>query len=213
MATKDLDFGNVIKMVYDPPTESLKVLADISIGSISVDLDAATDSVRLGDGIVLSTFTTIGPKNALDVNIAGGSLSLSIDAATDSISIGDGTDLLNINSDGSINVQEPGLVVNTYNAISSVASGVLTTLASFTATTDSRLRQVTVSGNNIATYEVLVNGNVVSKKRTYFGENLNETFEFEKGLSFSSGQQVLVRVIHNRPTVGNFEANIIVIED
>lgn len=93
MSTKDLDFGNVIKMVYDPPTESLKVLATISIGSVSVDLDAATDSVRLGDGVLLNTLTNVGGKNALDVNIAGGSLAIIIDHADDSIRLGDGTTL------------------------------------------------------------------------------------------------------------------------
>lgn len=93
MSTKDLDFGNVIKMVYDPPTESLKVLATITIGSITVDLDAANDSVRLGDGVLLNTLTNVGGKNAIDVNIAGGFLDITIDQADDSIRLGDGTTL------------------------------------------------------------------------------------------------------------------------
>lgn len=93
MATKDLDFGNVIKMVYDPPTESLKVLATITIGSITVDLDASNDSVRLGDGVLLNTLTNVGGKNAIDVNIAGGFLDITIDQADDSIRLGDGTTL------------------------------------------------------------------------------------------------------------------------
>lgn len=112
MATKDLDFGNVIKQVYDPPTESLKVLATISIGSISVDLDAATDSVRLGDGTVLNTITTIGAKNAIDVNIAGGSLDLAISHTDDSIRLGDGTVLFSGTTVGLKN----GLDVNLINA-------------------------------------------------------------------------------------------------
>lgn len=116
MATKDLDFGNVIKQVYDPPTESLKVLATITIGSISVDLDAATDSVRLGDGTVLSTFTTIGPKNALDVNIAAGNLAISIDQADDSIRLGDGTTLFTGTTVG----PKTGLDVNLLNTSLSV---------------------------------------------------------------------------------------------
>ena len=91
MSTKDLDFGNVIKMVYDPPTESLKVLATISIGSVSVDLDAATDSIRLGDGTLLNTLTNVGGKNALDVNIAGGNLSIIMSHTEDSVRLGDGT--------------------------------------------------------------------------------------------------------------------------
>jgi hypothetical protein len=122
MATKDLDFGNVIKQVYDPPTESLKVLATISIGSITVDLDAATDSVRLGDGTVLSTFTTFGPKNALDVNIAGGNLALDISHTDDSIRLGDGTTLFT----GSTVGLKTGLDVNLINSSLSVTGSFLT---------------------------------------------------------------------------------------
>lgn len=108
MATKDLDFGNVIKMVYDPPTESLKVLATITIGSITVDLDAANDSVRLGDGVLLNTLTNVGGKNAIDVNIAGGFLDITIDQADDSIRLGDGTTLFT----GSTVGPKTGLDVN-----------------------------------------------------------------------------------------------------
>jgi hypothetical protein len=111
MATKDLDFGNVIKQVYDPVTESLKVLATISIGSITVDLDASTDSVRLGDGTLLNTLTNVGGKNAIDVNIAGGSFAIDIDAATGdnimAVGTTDGTTsgtkkVIKVNTDGTV---------------------------------------------------------------------------------------------------------------
>jgi hypothetical protein len=107
---------------------------------------------------------------------------------------------------------EPGVLTNAYNETLSVASGVLTNIASFTATQNTKLKQVDVSGENVATYEVLVNGNVVSKKRTYFGGLLDQSFYFDKGINFSIGQQVVVRVIHNRPTTANFNANLILIE-
>jgi hypothetical protein len=107
---------------------------------------------------------------------------------------------------------EAGTVTNIYNEVLAVASGVLTTITSFTASQTTRLKQVDVSGENVASYEVLVNGNIVSKKRTYFGGMLNDTFFFDKGINFTSGQQVLVRVIHNRPTTSNFNANLIIIE-
>ncbi len=109
-------------------------------------------------------------------------------------------------------IVESGTLSNTYNEVINVASGVLTTIASFTATQNTRLKQVDVSGENVAQYEVLVNGNIVSKKRTYFGSYLDTSFYFDKGINFTSGQIVLVRVLHNRPTVGNFNANILVIE-
>jgi len=107
---------------------------------------------------------------------------------------------------------ELGTITNTYNEVLSIASGVLTTIASFTASQTTRLKQVDVSGENVAIYEVLVNGNIVSKKRTYFGTSLDHSFFFDKGITFLTGQQVLVRVIHNRPTTANFNANLILLE-
>lgn len=107
---------------------------------------------------------------------------------------------------------EAGTTTNIYNEVLSIASGVLTTIASFTATQTTKLRQVDVSGENIATFTVLVNGNVVSKKRTYFGGQLDNTFSFDNGIVFATGQQVLVQVIHNRPTTANFNANILLLE-
>jgi len=119
MATKDLDFGNVIKMVYDPPTESLKVLATITIGSITVDLDASNDSVRLGDGVLLNTLTNVGGKNAIDVNIAGGTLVFTIDQADDSIRLGDGTVLFTGTTVG----LKTGLDINLINTSLPLAAG------------------------------------------------------------------------------------------
>lgn len=122
MATKDLDFGNVIKMVYDPPTESLKVLATITIGSITVDLDAANDSVRLGDGVLLNTLTNVGGKNALDVNIAGGNLAISIDHTDDSIRLGNGVDYLTSSTVG----PKIGLDINLINTSLPLATNAAT---------------------------------------------------------------------------------------
>ena len=122
MATKDLDFGNVIKMVYDPPTESLKVLATITIGSITVDLDAANDSVRLGDGVLLNTLTNVGGKNAIDVNIAGGTLVFTIDQADDSIRLGDGTTLFTGTTVG----LKTGLDINVINSVLPLPTGAST---------------------------------------------------------------------------------------
>lgn len=107
---------------------------------------------------------------------------------------------------------ESGTTRNIYGEVLSVPSNSLTNIVTFTATQTSRLKQVDVSGENIAVYEVLVNGTSVSKKRTALGSQLDCNFFFDKGITFTSGQQIVVRVIHNRPTTGNFNANIIVLE-
>lgn len=170
MSTKDLDFGNVIKMVYDPPTESLKVLATISIGSIEVDLDAATDSVRLGDGTLLSTLTNVGGRNALDVNIAGGSLSILMDHSEDSVRLGNGTDYFTSSTVG----LKIGLDVNLINS-SLAVTGPLTDTelrASPVAVTDANVEAVlntintllstgTIKVDDDETQTLLVAGNTI----------------------------------------------------
>lgn len=95
----DLSQENILRDVHDPVNQNLRVNADITIGSVTVDdiiirdatngsnklkvnsdgtIDAnvivsqTSDSIRLGDGTSLVTSTTIGPKQGLDVNVAGG---------------------------------------------------------------------------------------------------------------------------------------------
>lgn len=57
--------------------------------------------IRAADGTLI-TKTTVGGKDALDVNVVS-AIDISLSHTTDSIAIGDGTDLLAINADGSIN--------------------------------------------------------------------------------------------------------------
>lgn len=140
-----------------------------------------------------------------------GPIDVNISASNDSIKISDGTDTLAINSDGSINVALTGggLTSATYNEVTGVASGVLTTVASFTAVASTKVRRIMAAGTNIAAYEVVVDGNVRAKSYTNFGGPLDVVFDFEDGLSLSIGNQVLVRVLHQRPDVGNFNASIV----
>lgn len=203
---KGYDAFQVLRSVFDVDLNCLRVCivdGTSSGGSgIEVVIDHTEDSIRLGDGTYFFTSSIDGGKVALDVSLLNNEFILT-----------DGTDTLEINTDGSINVKDNGSAKNTYNEVSSVASGILTNITTFTAIQNSRLKQVDVSGENIATYEVLLNGNIVSKKRTYFGTSLDTVFTFDRGLAFISGEQVTVRVIHNRPGTANFNANIIVIEE
>jgi hypothetical protein len=203
---KGYDAFQVLRSVFDVDMNCLRVCivdgANPGSSGVIVTISHLDDSIRLGDGTNFFTSTSGGGKVALDVSLL-----------SNEVIITDGVDNLEINSDGSINVKDSGIAKNTYNEVLSVPSGSLTNITTFTAIQDSRLKQIDVSGENIATYEVLVNGNIVSKKRTYFGTSLDHTFFFDKGINFTAGQQVLVRVIHNRPTTANFNANIIVIEE
>jgi hypothetical protein len=65
-----------------------------------------------------------------------------------------------------------------------------------------------VSGTNIATYTILVNGITKVKLRTYFGGSLNEMVSFDVGMRIDIGDTITVKVIHERPMVGDFNATL-----
>lgn len=96
-----------------------------------------------------------------------------------------------------------------YNNISSLTSGVLTTILTYTVPVGKTLaiEKVEVSGCNVADYTVDIDGTNKGKRRTYFG-NFNADFEY-KGFQVATGLVIRVRVIHSRPTVGDFDATLI----
>lgn len=143
--------------------------------------------------------------------------------------ISDGVDALLVNPDGSLNVKitantappdpsvssytvESGTVATAYNEVSSVPSGTLTTIVSYTCTGPTRIKFAEVTGTNIAEYTVLVNGIVKNKKRTYYG-NLDNSFQFAKGLGISSGDVISLQVTHNQTDLGDFSGFILVMQD
>jgi hypothetical protein len=146
------------------------------------------------------------------------------DGLPDAIQIGDGTNRLHINADGSINVDIGGsaaiyTIKIPYNEVNSVASGVSTTVITYTVpgtATSAFLQRVQVSGENIARYDLLINSSIVATKRTYFGGDLNATFEFQSfnnnGVPLAVGNTVVVKVLHTRPSLASFEATIQVAE-
>lgn len=185
-----------------------------SVGSVDVDLDYTDDSVAIGDPNTNTTLK-INPNGSIDANVE-------VDAADgDNIAISDGTDTLAVNPDGSINVNitssNPGTLKTVYNEVTSVATSVLTTVQTYTAPVGftTYLQKIEVSGTNIAQYTIEINAVVQDKKRTYFGDTLNEKFVFTEtgtGLKINVGDVVTVKVIHLRPMVGDFNSRIQVIE-
>jgi len=113
-----IDNSSAIK-IQDTAGDELGINADGSIDvnilggvNVEVDLDHADDSVRLGDGTTLTTVTSNGGKDGLDVNLINTSIAVTatdldirdLSASQDNVAISDGTDTLAINADGSINV-------------------------------------------------------------------------------------------------------------
>lgn len=106
---------------------------------------------------------------------------------------------------------------NTFNEVTSVASGVTTTVATYTvpAGKSGVLERIWVSGENIAFYEIYVNATRIDAGRTYFGGALNIEFPFmsmSSGVALAAGDVVSIKVTHTRPMLANFEGRIQVIE-
>ena len=140
--------------------------------------------------------------------------------STVEIASGDGSgDKLKVNGDGSINViveTGSGQItknVSKFNAISSVASGVSTTIVTYIvpALKTAILERVDVSGTNYATFFIKVNAVEQARRRTWYG-NFNEVVNFtsptSEGYALVASDVVTIVVLHTRPFLGDFEARI-----
>lgn len=201
-----LDANQVLKQAYNESDNRLRVDAAVS---------ATISDVKISDpdGDTLE----INPDGSLNVAVTG-PMAVEIDAADgDNIAISDGTHTLNVNPDGSINTQISGNInvkpdgsqFQIYNEVISVASGVLTTVVSHTiAGVNKLLNEVYFSGSNVAEYSLLINSSVMMKGRTYFGGSLNEYFTLNQPKKLNIGDVVELKVIHQRPTVGDFNGTL-----
>lgn len=106
-------------------------------------------------------------------------------------------------------------IYSNFNQVTSVASGVLTTILSYTVPVGltSYMGFIEATGTNIAQFQVSINSTVNAIQRTYFGGELNTSFNYnfgsQNGYVLNAGDTVLVQVIHTRPNVGDFEARLI----
>lgn len=156
---------------------------------------------------------------AITANIA--TTEVIISDTNDSIKIGNGSgNYLDINADGSIDVNIVSTtarnVNNTYNEISSLASGTETTIVSYTAPIGKTtyLTRIEAAGTNISAYRIFKNGTAIAKQYTYFGGELNVIFDFGSetedypGLKLIAGDIVDVKTLHGRPSSGDFNSRI-----
>ena len=105
-------------------------------------------------------------------------------------------------------IKADGSQTQTYSEITSVGSSTLTPILTYVAATKRLMKQVNVSGTNIATYTVLVNATTKAKVRTYFGGSLNEVVSFDVGVRIDIGDTVTIKVIHERSMTGDFNATL-----
>lgn len=98
--------------------------------------------------------------------------------------------------------------VNYFDETTSVSTSVLTSIISLTVSDEFLLlSRIEFGGSNKAEYQLILNSSVVGRKRTYY-TYLNESFECGD-LKLLTGETLEVKVIHERPYVGDFEARII----
>lgn len=144
------------------------------------------------------------------------SLTVDLDAEEDGVHVADKTsgNPLKVNSNGSINVEfSTSPIKSNYNEVTNVAAGVTQAIVNKLLNRNIKLQKIEFSGTNIAEYELVIDGNTEDKKRTYFGTSLNGKFDFNGGLNLTTGQSIQVYVVHNRPSVGNFNSRIQFVEE
>lgn len=173
--------------------------------------------------IIQRSFDSDNDRLRVDAEVTAviGEVEIDISADADSILVygqDENSDIQPIKTDvdGHLQVEvvEDGTLLFNYNEISAVVSGSETTIISYTVPSGktSKLSEVSGSGENIAEYNLKVNGDVKQKLRTYFGGSLNTIFNFTVSPTFSAGDIILLSVLHNRPSSADFNGTIKVLE-
>lgn len=109
----------------------------------------------------------------------------------------------------------PQQITAQYNQVTNVAASILTTLFTYTVPPlfTFNIIRAEIGGSNIALYNILVNGVTIGTRRTWYGEGLNEIFDFsavpQTGVLLNSGDILTITVEHFQPYNGDFEATVI----
>lgn len=99
---------------------------------------------------------------------------------------------------------------NVFGEVSAVASGATVSVVTHTVPVGKTflLELVEFSGENIADYELFVDGVKQAKKRTYFSGALSGEFFFG-ALTVTSGKVIDLKVENFRPSSADFEGRIL----
>lgn len=101
-----------------------------------------------------------------------------------------------------------------FGQVSGVTSGVTVDVASVLVPQDEDwyLQRVAFSGDNSATYELQVDSVILDRVHVWFGANLSGQMDFtgfpSYGKLVTRGSLIVVKVVHSRPYVGQFNARI-----
>lgn len=115
-------------------------------------------------------------------------------------------------------LQPNGIVQSIFSEIMSVATGSSATILSYTVPSgqDNYLLGVEVSGTNVATYDILIDGTAFARTRTYFSGPFMGQIHVGSSLidayKLVTGQVITILVTNFRPDPGDFEARLSYIE-
>jgi hypothetical protein len=99
--------------------------------------------------------------------------------------------------------------INVFNSVASIPSGSETLLLTYTvaAAQELALSTISFSGENIALFNLYKNSVLISTYRTFFG-NLNGLMDMQ-GLMFVATDIIELKVLQNRNSTANYEANLL----
>jgi hypothetical protein len=207
MSNSPLSPGNIAKSVYNSTNES------INVSLVGTGSPTMPNVVILSDGVGYMTSTVLGPKRGLDVNIIN-DLEINISHTEDSVRLGDGVDYITSTTVGAkkaldVSVQPLGTLKSKFFEILGVSANTETQINSYTAPLlgITRLTKVVVSGTNMSTYLLYIN-DVLEDKSYTSAVDFNYTFSFGEGLELAPSDVVSIKVIHNRPSNGDYNARI-----
>lgn len=98
-----------------------------------------------------------------------------------------------------------------FNQVLAVAAGGVATILTYTVPASQTLyiNDMTFGGQNIATYQIMVDAVVLMVRRTWFsgGLSVSQSFGVPQGLAIQSGSVLTISVNNFRPTSSDFEAS------
>lgn len=194
----------------------------VASGSTSNVIVLTTNTLQVGDIVSFTSGSLTGTQVKVK-SVDGFNVTL-VNNLSSIPTAGNTVDILRYiypltDSTGTINVNvvsappSPGsLATNTniYNEITSVPTSVLSSIITYTVPPSSNFffSLAEVAGTNTANYSIYIDGSVIARKYTYFGGELNADFEFDN-YKLTAGQVITVKVIQNRPYVGDFAGRIL----
>lgn len=100
--------------------------------------------------------------------------------------------------------------VSTFDQVSGVGTSSETTIVSYTVPVGQtfRLQIAEFSGTNIGEFNLYADAALIAQRRTNFGGNLTDQFDFATGIDFISGQVIALKTINPQLNPGDYSGRI-----